>query len=428
MMCGSDSISWIYFRTALFCLASKASWLNNYTSVVFQPFIARLSDLYTLLDSERRVNLIDTMWLTRNCKYRDPRDRVYAIQSLLTSTDEALCIEPDCEKSMSQVYQDVTLNYMAHRKDINILMSSGREDERLDSPSWVPDWTIVRKSRGRGVSLASGYSRSQEQYRGAGVLSVTGILAATVQSAKEIAELKNMMDTIAEIQRLAPHDVLRDYIGGGSFITAYCNTLCANHFDDRYLPPSWKMPTFQQSLEALSAILHTEKVEIPNLGLDNGIEKFLGTAWNHCSEKSFVKTKEGYIGIMPRNSLPGDLVCVLLGCQMPMLLRQTNSQYRVVGPCYVDGLMNGEAFLGRIPDHYQTMYIFDETLSGHADAFLDRRTRRLQYNDPRLQSVQEDIIYAPFSATHPGDLSSLPHLTPDIIEGRGVKLQTFDLI
>ena len=429
MMCGFDTIPWMSFRTALFCLASKASWPNNYTSVIFKPFRARVSDLYTLLNSERRVNLIDAMWMTRYCKYTDPKDRVYAIQSLLNSTDEAICIEPDYEQSTSQVYQDVTLRYISHRKDINILMSSGREDERSDLPSWVPDWTIAKKSHARGISLAGGYSQSKEEYRGAGVLSVTGILAATVQNAKRIVEFRNAVDVIAEIKRLAPHDVLREpYIGGGSFFTAYCNTLCANKFSDKYVL-QWILPTFQQGLEALSAILHAEKPEILDLGPNSGIEKVLGAVWTNCQERSFVKTEEGYIGIMPRNTLVGDLVCVLLGCQMPMLLRPTiNSQYRVVGPCYVDGLMNGEAFLGRLPDHYQTMYIFDEMLSGHTDAFLDRRTDRLQYNDPRLESDQEDIIQAPFSASNPGDLSSLRRITPEMIERRGVKLQTFDLI
>ena len=39
----------------------------------------------------------------------------------------------------------------------------------------------------------------------------------------------------------------------------------------------------------------------------------------------------------------GDLVCILLGCPFPMVLRKISGHYELQGRIYVDGLMNGEA-------------------------------------------------------------------------------------
>ena len=62
-----------------------------------------------------------------------------------------------------------------------------------------------------------------------------------------------------------------------------------------------------------------------------------------------------YMGLAPQGSEPGDLVCVILGCPVPLLLRPVeegkktsrastvgSQRYQLLGECYVDGFMNGE--------------------------------------------------------------------------------------
>jgi hypothetical protein len=42
-----------------------------------------------------------------------------------------------------------------------------------------------------------------------------------------------------------------------------------------------------------------------------------------------------------------DIVCVLLGCDMPVILRkEAENEYTFVGECYAHGIMNGEAMKG----------------------------------------------------------------------------------
>lgn len=57
------------------------------------------------------------------------------------------------------------------------------------------------------------------------------------------------------------------------------------------------------------------------------------------------------LALGPENTKKRDLVCILYGCSVPVLLRKVDdagqesddARYQLVGGCYVDGMMNGEA-------------------------------------------------------------------------------------
>jgi hypothetical protein len=56
-----------------------------------------------------------------------------------------------------------------------------------------------------------------------------------------------------------------------------------------------------------------------------------------------ILTENGYIRQGASTTTVGDLICILLGCDAPMVLRQQDHYYEVVGPAYVPGIMNGGA-------------------------------------------------------------------------------------
>ncbi len=58
-------------------------------------------------------------------------------------------------------------------------------------------------------------------------------------------------------------------------------------------------------------------------------------------------TWEGRIGVVPAGAGKGDVVWIFPGCNVPMVLRtMENGWYKVVGGCYLDGFMDGEAMEG----------------------------------------------------------------------------------
>lgn len=61
------------------------------------------------------------------------------------------------------------------------------------------------------------------------------------------------------------------------------------------------------------------------------------------TNKNFFEMKQGYSGIGPIGAKDKDLVCVLFGLNCPIVLRRVKEHYVLVGPCYVLGLMDGEA-------------------------------------------------------------------------------------
>ncbi|KAK0738783.1 heterokaryon incompatibility protein-domain-containing protein [Schizothecium vesticola] len=82
----------------------------------------------------------------------------------------------------------------------------------------------------------------------------------------------------------------------------------------------------------------------------NGLaSRLFDTTAPHQMRKRLVTTEGGQLGMGPRWAKKGDVVCVLYGCQVPVVLRRARMGFfEFVGECYVDGMMNGEAaLLGR---------------------------------------------------------------------------------
>jgi hypothetical protein len=84
---------------------------------------------------------------------------------------------------------------------------------------------------------------------------------------------------------------------------------------------------------------------------DNAVSKFLrrvnDVSWNR---RLFRTTKLKRLGLAPSHAAVGDILSVLYGCSVPVVLRklldnnrQETGQYQLIGECYLDGMMEGEA-------------------------------------------------------------------------------------
>jgi hypothetical protein len=59
--------------------------------------------------------------------------------------------------------------------------------------------------------------------------------------------------------------------------------------------------------------------------------------------RNFFLTSSGQMGLEQPPICPGDKVCILSGGEMPFVLRDfENGKFSLVGPAYVDGIMDGE--------------------------------------------------------------------------------------
>jgi hypothetical protein len=69
--------------------------------------------------------------------------------------------------------------------------------------------------------------------------------------------------------------------------------------------------------------------------------------------RGFFISKTGYMGIGPLAAEEGDVLCILPGCNTPVLIQKRNGFYILVGECFVWGLMNGEAAVQRSHNDYE---------------------------------------------------------------------------
>ena len=70
------------------------------------------------------------------------------------------------------------------------------------------------------------------------------------------------------------------------------------------------------------------------------------TVWNRC----FLRTAKHYwYGLGPRKTRVGHIVCILLGCSVPVILREHESKecYELIGESYIHTQMDGEALGSR---------------------------------------------------------------------------------
>ena len=79
---------------------------------------------------------------------------------------------------------------------------------------------------------------------------------------------------------------------------------------------------------------------------------FCGAIGSACQGKCFAVTEKGYMAIAPPGTREGDMVCLIMGAEVPFMLRplleddrgimDREQCYALVGECYVHGMMDGE--------------------------------------------------------------------------------------
>ena len=427
IICGSDMISWRILHQAVSCMAS-VEWK-------FLPETPRLRiKIQKILLATQPVGsdtFSGTIRRMASFECSDPKDRVYGVLNLVDKVDQKITIEPDYAKTTADIYQDLFRRHVKHYQKLDMLVNCELQKDRpAGMPTWVPDW-------GSGfetwplpfTGLACGPSLAAGTYKGNDLLSVKGVISATISNAEKIVLRNDPFSTIAEICRVAPPNVEHSaYITGDTQIDAFVTTIYASYFRHTFRPPRLDLPEFEETRDFVLSVLQHRDYVLP-IPADSQISSPLRMALMilyACENRSFISTKEGYIGLAPKAAKAGDQVAILLGCSRSIILRPTlGPQYQVVGECFVYGLNNGEALLGPLPDAYQAVNVYTNDVYRYA--FINKQAGTIQDHDPRIgvedQSSEESARYnvAP-------DGTNVPILTQNVLERRGVKLQQIDLI
>lgn len=417
IMCGFDSISWTEFCRAIYCLFSK--W----------PFPKRpplqVSSICFMSDAkDKTLRLVIAQ--SKHSRCFDSRDRLFAVRSLVPAAERAMIV-PDYSKEVREIYQDLVMRFIlsSETQGLDLLRDCRQPTSLRGCPSWVPDWTTPNPCKRLSLLDASSQSWSEAQFDG-NILRTTGVVCATIQTVQHASQY-NPPTAWDELKKLVPLDTLTGtYVDGTSTLEALCRVLYVDQLDDRIEGRIEDIENAKAMVRhALDPTLDSS--EIPRSFQD------LEDLENRC----FLTTAEGYFGIASKEARVGDQVCVLLGCGVPLILRPTgHGQYQVIGETFVQGLMYGEALLGRLPSHFHPFWKHFQG-SGGRWGFLDSISRDFFFEDPRFGPLptgwrmEHETLTRSARFLDEEELTVTyndPRLSPAALKARGVKLETLELI
>jgi Heterokaryon incompatibility protein (HET) len=123
-------------------------------------------------------------------------------------------------------------------------------------------------------------------------------------------------------------------------------------FHDRITPGQMLQAIFskQHTQEVLRAVLYMPILKEVLVDRRLGIIVNPGDGQNDCNEETSITSgnphgPEGWLCQLPREAEVRDHIAILCGCPIPFVLRKDpdSKTYRIVGCCYVDRMMDGEA-------------------------------------------------------------------------------------
>ncbi|KAI0805557.1 heterokaryon incompatibility protein-domain-containing protein [Xylaria sp. FL0064] len=328
------------------------------------------------------------MAMIRNCS--NPRDVVYGFLGILPRGIRTQ-IRPDYAAPTPQV-----------RLEIFDLCDHGHK--RFPRPSWVVDLSQIQR-RGR-------YRRIFKPYQ--------------FFRAWEPADLYEA-----------------SYPNGESLLEAYAQTLVCGELQERFPTSSSAQSSKRWQAQYYTNALFGELAQVGELALTDLTSQERDPIENLIGRK-LIRCDNGYIGIGPAVVTTGDLICVLLGHENPVVLRrQVSNNYTLVGVCYLHGISDGDALLGPLLKPWRVQRFLDASGQFGICRFFNEETRTLQDEDPRLEplgsewerlegrlrTAEDPQVFQEFRHRVTGEVhKSDPRLSPDALRKRGVSLEIFSLI
>ncbi|KAH8602186.1 heterokaryon incompatibility protein-domain-containing protein [Bisporella sp. PMI_857] len=287
----------------------------------------------------------------RTCDATDPRDKVFALLPLLEDSAQT-GLAADYSKGKEEVFIE-TARWLVENAGISLLSCCTGDSEVLNMPSWVPDWSVKTREPWM-IALSSLFYplRASKDFRPvaeviAGApnaeLKVRGILVDRIRTTSGMLDIRTQYeppsfndDGEAVQEFVSDFELYRMELGDDAVELPRAKPWKLTTREKRLHPPRW-------------LIKYGMPFQKPILDNDSA-----GFVTHFCGPRQLVTTEKGYLGVTSRNAQPGDLVCCLLGADVPFILRQAESgtcgevakHYTLVREAYVYGLMEGEALFG----------------------------------------------------------------------------------
>ncbi|VUC22355.1 unnamed protein product [Clonostachys rosea] len=321
---------------------------------------------------------------------------------------EAMHIVPDYGASVEDCYLKAATKIIWQSKTLDILTTDRMKNPhlQLDLPSWVPDWSYLSTPAPVSIFgttepwLADEESEPlSRQYHASGsatcctpelvgtrtlrlsgyildsitkieaVLTVpqgdnealaanmTSVRGASSFITKLFTGLGSYFEALVKWEHLAMDKKYDPYLTGESAEEAFASTMSLGGLQDGPITleqfEAWRTtlrwPRKLMKLRYLGAHHLGAAYKIPLAAAGMLTSKARGdrtfsTATEFTLYRRLARTRMGYLAVVPAESCPGDPVALFEGCKTPLVLKEKGNQWELVGPAYVHGVMQGEAW------------------------------------------------------------------------------------
>jgi len=300
---------------------------------------------------EHALGRMELLWSCRHCKATDPRDHYFALLGLTPDVSQ----EPTLAADYSKAIEDVTIDY--GRYFINsglghaiLYLSNDAEAPDESRPSWLPNFTRfsisgdkiwwLHEGKEHGVSISIGSTELRS-------LLVSGSLLDTVVVLGGEKGLQGLNpsywreDWIEEIDSLVAG--IKSYPSGIDIEEAVCRTIIA----DTSLENEKPAPGYYYQLYRLCRKVKNESFRVQ--GLTGDVIATLGEMLKEAelfdmavamlATSRFCVTEDGFFGMVPRLTRPGDMIFTIQGDEQraTFVVRKdmARDSYQWLGHAYV---------------------------------------------------------------------------------------------
>jgi hypothetical protein len=387
IVCGNWTIDWSDLHLAVDIVDRQLQLSETDTTHVtssWQPFLS--------LASQREWEARSSRWslsmLLEHFRYTEStlsRDRLFAMLGLASDGNEA-DFEPDYSSTLEEIVLRFARVFVRQGRGMQLLYRAGLHGEVDRFSSWIPDWMTHKPASladsSEGGSTFAAYGPQQPMIRCSPDSDELMVEGYTVDEIESISESSNTKEELA--QYLNEVDAMID-----NAILRPTQTTCEDL--------KWKVPIAGALFPKVATFggidLRTSYIALWNsLGYHgkgkaidrratDGIDKESSAAYTMILEQlsadsyrdqgmsylaalqdtvlgwRFVVTRRGYFGTVPSLTQTGDVVAIMKGGCVPFVLQRSasrSSEFRLVGECYVHGLMNGEGL--SLPDLAETVF------------------------------------------------------------------------
>lgn len=364
IMCGDEVMLWDHFKIAYEVVRGFVRAAFRHTQVRgrhnpnfeqevehlksmignWQTYIDFMINQQTEWRKGNEIPMKELLQHARRAHSSDPRDKIYAFLGLAAPY---YSVVPDYEPSNSLIDAHCQVIKQIILCDGELDMLSFAQDHvtpPAELPSWTPFWGVSADRVSLGAELspycnASGGRRARTSFhpdsqgRPDRVLRVAGFVIdqVAVSGTKIRLSKSNIGDAIndwlvtVDLSLENTSHNSRFYFTGETMAAAVLSTLHLGRQES--LVPSEDLGEFQTER-------HKARAE-----LANRYRQEVSTGKDRCF---FLSPKE-FVGIANGVPLHTDLLTVLLGGQVPFILRKVGDQYTLVGEAYVHGFMDERA-------------------------------------------------------------------------------------